>query len=104
MASRIGSGPRFSSAGTTAADDFAGITPATAVQPSAAGVYDYFLCRLDLDAPSPLLYGTYLGGSDGDGVRYWCSDSAVWSNGGDTVILQDPLGNVVARWVYAAGA
>lgn len=43
-------------------------------------------------------------GSDGDGVRYWCSDSAVWSNGGDTVILQDPLGNVVARWVYAAGA
>jgi endonuclease YncB( thermonuclease family) len=41
-------------------------------------------------------------GSDGDGARYWCSDSAVWSNGGDTVILQDPLGNVVARWVYAA--
>jgi len=43
-------------------------------------------------------------GTDGDGARYWCSDTAVWSNGGDTVIVQDPLGNVVERWVYTVDA
>jgi len=31
---------------------------------------------------------------------HWCSDLAVWSNGGDTVIIQDQLGNVVERWPY----
>jgi micrococcal nuclease len=32
---------------------------------------------------------------------YWCSEQSVWSNGGDTVILQDRHGNVVDRWTYA---
>jgi hypothetical protein len=54
--------------GSTRSVDFPGVTPATAVQPNnAGGNSDYFLCRLDLDQPSPLQYGTYLGGSAGDG-------------------------------------
>ena len=31
----------------------------------------------------------------------WCAGDAVWSNGGDTAILQDAAGNVVARRTYA---
>ncbi len=31
---------------------------------------------------------------------YWCKDSAVWNNAGDTVILQTPNGTVVDRFVY----
>ncbi len=31
---------------------------------------------------------------------YWCADDAVWSNGGDSVILQTPGGTVVDRWKY----
>ncbi len=50
----------------------------------------------------------------GDGVRvrsgcgadegrdlYWCAGDAVWSNGGDTVILQTGGGSVVDRLTYA---
>jgi hypothetical protein len=56
-------------AGSTRSVDFPAITPATAVQPTnAGGNCDYFVCRLDLDSATPLLYGTYLGGSAGDGV------------------------------------
>lgn len=49
----------------------------------------------------------------GDGVRlrsgcgadegrdlYWCAEDAVWSNGGDTVLLQTATGTVVDRWKY----
>lgn len=49
-------------------------------------------------------------GVDTPSERYWCvSGSAVWNNGGDTVFLQDPAGNVVAQLGYplpaeAAGA
>lgn len=32
---------------------------------------------------------------------HWCSDSAVWSNRGDTVIVSDTLGNAVIRYTYA---
>ena len=40
-------------------------------------------------------------GMDSDTERYWCvSGSAVWNNGGDTVLLLDPLGNVVAQLGY----
>jgi len=39
-------------------------------------------------------------GTAGSGTVYWCSDTPVWSNDGDTVILADPRGNVVHRLVY----
>lgn len=40
-------------------------------------------------------------GTDTDSDRYWCvSGSAVWNNGGDTVLLLDPSGNVVALLEY----
>ena len=34
-------------------------------------------------------------GTDRGEERYWCADDAVWSNGGDTVILQTAAGTVV---------
>jgi len=40
-------------------------------------------------------------GDDSGADRYWCADSAVWSNGGDTVILQTADGTVVDRLRYA---
>ncbi len=39
-------------------------------------------------------------GDDGDGDLYWCADDAVWSNGGDTVILQTSAGTVIDRVRY----
>ena len=39
-------------------------------------------------------------GDDGGDDLYWCAGDAVWSNGGDTVLLQDPNGNVVDRVLY----
>jgi micrococcal nuclease len=40
-------------------------------------------------------------GTDTDLERYWCvSGSAIWNNGGDTVLLLDPVGNVVAQLGY----
>lgn len=39
-------------------------------------------------------------GRDGTAELYWCADGPVWSNGGDTVILQLPDGTVVARDRY----
>ncbi len=39
-------------------------------------------------------------GDDGPEDLYWCAGDAVWSNGGDTVLLQDPHGNVVDRVLY----
>ncbi len=39
-------------------------------------------------------------GSDGERDLYWCADDAVWSNGGDTAILQTASGTVVDRWKY----
>jgi len=38
-------------------------------------------------------------GDDGGGALYWGAGS-VWSNGGDTVLLLDPNGNVVDRYRY----
>ena len=32
--------------------------------------------------------------------RYWCADDALWSNGGDTAILQTAAGTVVSRLRY----
>ena len=31
---------------------------------------------------------------------HWCSDTPVWSNGGDTAIVTDSLGNVVVWYTY----
>jgi endonuclease YncB( thermonuclease family) len=31
---------------------------------------------------------------------YWCSDTPIWSNGGDTVIVSDTLGNAVIWYSY----
>ncbi len=39
-------------------------------------------------------------GTDGGGTVHWCSDTPVWSNGGDTVVLLDTRGNAVARLAY----
>ncbi len=39
-------------------------------------------------------------GTDRTDIVFWCADLPVWSNGGDTAILQDPSGNVVDRWSY----
>ncbi len=39
-------------------------------------------------------------GEDGGNTVFWCADHSVWSNEGDTVILQDSHGNVVDRWMY----
>ncbi len=36
-------------------------------------------------------------GSDTPSEFYWCAGDPVWSNGGDTVILQDSAGSVVDR-------
>ena len=41
-------------------------------------------------------------GTDTAKVVYWCAERSVWSNTGDTVILQDENGNVVDRWRYGA--
>ena len=46
---------------------------------------------------------TGCGEDRGDAV-FWCADRSVWSNGGDTAILQDRHGNVVARWMYTDDA
>jgi endonuclease YncB( thermonuclease family) len=42
-------------------------------------------------------------GSDGGDTVFWCSDAPVWSNGGDTVILQDRSGNVATSRSYPKG-
>jgi endonuclease YncB( thermonuclease family) len=40
-------------------------------------------------------------GTDTEAARYWCNtESAVWNNGGDTVFLRDPAGNIVASRSY----
>jgi micrococcal nuclease len=39
-------------------------------------------------------------GEDHHDTVYWCSDRSIWSNGGDTVIIQDRHGNVADRWAY----
>ncbi len=39
-------------------------------------------------------------GDDGAADLYWCAGDAVWSNGGDTALLQDPNGNVIDRVLY----
>lgn len=41
-------------------------------------------------------------GEDRGDDRYWCADDAVWSNGGDTVILQT-AGGAVVDWVRYEG-
>ena len=41
-------------------------------------------------------------GADTRNSRFWCADSPVWSNGGDTAIIQDARGNVVDWWIYTA--
>ena len=40
-------------------------------------------------------------GEDRNDTVYWCSERSIWSNDGDTVILQDRHGNVADRWTYA---
>lgn len=38
--------------------------------------------------------------ADTDTEVHWCADGPVWSNGGDTVLVLDPSGNVVDRYRY----
>jgi micrococcal nuclease len=40
-------------------------------------------------------------GSDTATDVYWCSEIPVWSNGGDTIILQSPSGTVIAVLRYS---
>jgi len=40
-------------------------------------------------------------GQDSDNTAFWCADRSVWSNTGDTAILQDRHGNVVDWWTYS---
>lgn len=42
-------------------------------------------------------------GCDGgpSGAIHWCASQAVWSNGGDTAIILDTLGNAVVWYTYA---
>jgi micrococcal nuclease len=37
---------------------------------------------------------------DADATIAWCADAPVWSNGGDTVIVSDSLGNAVIWFTY----
>jgi len=39
-------------------------------------------------------------GNDRPDTLHWCADRSVWSNTGDTVMLQDTHGNVADRWTY----
>ncbi|NND83968.1 MAG: hypothetical protein HKN46_02345 [Acidimicrobiia bacterium] len=39
-------------------------------------------------------------GTDEDDALRWCARDPVWSNGGDTALLQTPEGTVVSRYVY----
>ena len=39
-------------------------------------------------------------GEDRSDTVYWCSERSVWSNDGDTAILQDRHSNVADRWTY----
>lgn len=39
-------------------------------------------------------------GTDRSGTLHWCSDRSIWSNAGDTVMLQDAHGNIADRWTY----
>lgn len=45
---------------------------------------------------------TVVTGCDGGpaGALHWCSDQAVWSNGGDTAMVMDTLGNAVVWHTY----
>lgn len=58
--------------------------------------------------PAPFVLGTedeiriHSGcGTDSSTDLYWCARDPVWSNGGDTIILQNANGTVVARERYA---
>ncbi|KAA3640073.1 MAG: hypothetical protein DWP92_03660 [Armatimonadetes bacterium] len=46
---------------------------------------------------------TVVTGCDGGpvGAFHWCSDQAVWSNGGDTAMVMDTLGNAVVWYTYS---
>lgn len=62
--------------------------------------------RLEIPVGTTLSPGTTLRivtgcGTNSSGILHWCSDSAIWSTGGNTIILQDRLGNVVERKVFA---
>jgi endonuclease YncB( thermonuclease family) len=41
-------------------------------------------------------------GNDDTSTLYWCADDPLWSNFGDTALVLDPSGNVVARVSYGA--
>ena len=45
---------------------------------------------------------TVVTGCDGgpSDAIYWCNDAPVWSNGGDTAIVSDTLGNAVIWYTY----
>jgi micrococcal nuclease len=65
---------------------------------SASHRYTFDDLELDPGASVTLFSGC---GADDDTNRYWCvTGSAVWNNDGDTVLLRDRQGNIVASSSY----
>lgn len=60
----------------------------------------YLFDAVGLDPGASVTVRTGCGQDNGDTV-FWCADRSVWSNNGDTAILQDRHGNVVDRWTYS---
>jgi micrococcal nuclease len=63
----------------------------------------YVFDGVHLDPGDRVSVRTGCGEDRGDDV-FWCADRSVWSNSGDTAILQDRHGNVVDRWTYAGNS
>lgn len=51
-------------------------------------------------APGDVLNVAMSCDEDGAGGAAWCVDPDIWSGGGNTLIIQDELGNVVERFVH----
>lgn len=51
--------------------------------------------------PSESIVRVHTGcGADTSEDVYWCNDTSVWTNGGDTILFQTPDGGVIDRLVY----
>lgn len=60
----------------------------------------YLFDTVRLEPEASITVRTGCGRDNGDTV-FWCADRSVWSNAGDTAILQDRHGNVVDWWTYS---
>lgn len=59
-----------------------------------------FVFGHDTLAPGDAITVTTSCGTDRADTLHWCSDRPIWSNDGDTVMLQDTSGNVADWWRY----